>query len=243
MEKLSKQEIERHYFKKFVASDKYKLPKCEVIFGDRPDVIIKGQRKVGIEITNLYKACGKDKKSEQQQREIRKKVLREAKRRFEKGGGKPMNIQFTFRLPIPINGKRDQEITDKIVLLASKIASLAKRSEFGEVPWCLLMDIPELSSVLFSVLSDDDPQWTECNAYDAPDVSIPRLKEIVKGKEKKVKGYDSCDAYWLLVVIDIWDPAQDQRIGADGLKILSKKFERILIYENGRNQVVEVATS
>jgi len=42
MARRSKQEIERYYFEQFRKG--YLLPKGEIKYGDRPDVIIEGQK-------------------------------------------------------------------------------------------------------------------------------------------------------------------------------------------------------
>ena len=59
-----------------------------------------------------------------------------------------------------------------------------------------------------------------------------RLLEIVRDKENKVRGYKECDVYWLLVVIDFFDRAQDQDIPNDGFeKIETKIFEKVIVYK------------
>jgi hypothetical protein len=41
------------------------------------------------------------------------------------------------------------------------------------------------------------------------------LEAIVREKEAKAAEYNPCDAYWLLVVVDWIDPAQEQEIRID----------------------------
>ena len=50
----------------------------EIAYGDKPDVIVEGGRKVGIEITNFYLDMGNLTESEQVQSKRRKAVLSEA---------------------------------------------------------------------------------------------------------------------------------------------------------------------
>jgi hypothetical protein len=52
MTRRSNQEIERYYFDLFRSV--YPLPEGQIKYGDKPDVIIEGQRKIGIEVTNLF---------------------------------------------------------------------------------------------------------------------------------------------------------------------------------------------
>lgn len=52
MMKLSKDEIQKYYFDNFARL--YKLPPGEILYDDKPDIIIEGETKIGIEITNFY---------------------------------------------------------------------------------------------------------------------------------------------------------------------------------------------
>jgi hypothetical protein len=76
MGKSSNQEIEKYYFEMF--RNDYPLPSGNVVYGDSPDVVIDGERKIGIEITNFYHKPGTDPESEQIQNSWRCKVISEA---------------------------------------------------------------------------------------------------------------------------------------------------------------------
>ena len=69
-----KEEINRHYFELF--SKCYSIPAGEVTYGDKPDVIIDGKRRIGIELTNSYLEKGKNPESIQNQRQIRRIILK-----------------------------------------------------------------------------------------------------------------------------------------------------------------------
>jgi hypothetical protein len=66
MVRPSNEKIQRYYFEKF--RDIFSLPQGCVIYGDKPDVIISGARKIGIEITNFFIQSGNLLESEQLQR-------------------------------------------------------------------------------------------------------------------------------------------------------------------------------
>jgi hypothetical protein len=70
-------------------------------------------------------------------------------------------------------------------------------------------------------------------------MSIARLTEMVRGKEAKAREYSSCDEYWLLVVVDFMDEAQEQEIRVNGLVLASDVFGRIIIYKPYFEHVVE----
>ena len=57
-------DIERHYFEQF--NEAYKLPNDAAEYADRPDVLLRGERTIGIEITRFYLQPGDSPGSEQQ---------------------------------------------------------------------------------------------------------------------------------------------------------------------------------
>jgi hypothetical protein len=74
-------------------------------------------------------------------------------------------------------------------------------------------------------------------------MSRARLQDIIAEKEAKAKEYAPCDAYWLLVVVDFIDSAQEEEIRVDGLAIESGMFEKIIVYKTGFDHIVEVTAA
>lgn len=74
-------------------------------------------------------------------------------------------------------------------------------------------------------------------------MSVARLTEILCEKEKKAVKYRPHGAYWLLVVVDWMDLAQEQEIRVDDLSIHSDVFERVIIYKPQFEHVVDVSTA
>jgi len=69
---------------------------------------------------------------------------------------------------------------------------------------------------------------------------MEKLRAIVSDKEAQSKSYQRCDAYWLVVVVDFIDPAQDQEIQIDGFeKIASTVFEKVIVYKTHFGHVFE----
>lgn len=230
--KRTNEEKERDYFEAFAGV--YNIPKGEIIFCDRPDVIIDGKQKIGVEITELFKKPGGLLESEQQQREIRKEVLNKAFEKFSLIANNPIDIVFYFDLSKPIQDKNQ---------LIEKIVVLAKENEFspiGKISYEYFENIPELRGGYCRPVLHDTPEWQDINAYDVPFISIDRLKEIIKTKEKKAGLYTPCDIYWLLIVVEFWDPAQDQEIRVEGIECDSEIFDKILVFRTAYNHVVEV---
>src|SRR5258707_15733927 len=72
----------------------FQLPSGVGCYGDKPDVVICGARKIGIEITNFFLEPGHSASSEQRQRPRRTEAITAAQKFFQKQTGK--NIEFTF---------------------------------------------------------------------------------------------------------------------------------------------------
>lgn len=102
---MSNQEIERYYFEKF--REVYKLPEGEVIYGDRPDIIIDGSKKIGIEVTNSHIEEGTLPESEQIQRKMRECVLSKAQKQYLERNGKHIEVSFSFDNTHPILNKKN----------------------------------------------------------------------------------------------------------------------------------------
>ena len=72
-------------------------------------------------------------------------------------------------------------------------------------------------------------------------MSTQGLRRIIEEKEEKSKEYRKCDAYWLLVVVDFMDRAQDQEIHIDNFeKPSSDIFEKIIVYKTVFEHVLEI---
>lgn len=87
-------DMEHHYFERFRQA--YELPGGVVRYADKPDVLLKGDRTIGIEITNFYLEPGSDEGSEQRQRPRRYEVASEAHRLYRAGGGRGIELTIEF---------------------------------------------------------------------------------------------------------------------------------------------------
>ena len=224
---------ESYYFEMFRQC--YPLPTGRIEYRDKPDVILRGAKTIGIEITNFYLEDGGCTDSEQRQGEVRERVITEAQSIYRDNGGRRIKIFFSFDKASPIGDQQQ---------LAKRIATLAKQIDgrqtgpIGEDVFA--GDIPELSFVY--LISEEFPnsQWKVQQVHDGSVLSRDKLLKIVRTKESKVPDYLCCDAYWLVIVIDFIDPAQDQEIRVDGFqKIDSSVFERVLVYKTRYDHVLE----
>lgn len=232
MSKPSNRDIERYCFEMF--REDYPLPSGTITYKDAPDVITEGVRRIGIEITNFYIEDGSLSESEQSQMKLRDKVVSGAQRAYLAQSGKSFEISFGFEKTNPI---RDQKA------LATKIARLAKGFEgrqSGQVPKVDFKDLPELSFVYLNAREYSDPRWRVMQVYNVPLMSRDRLVQIVRSKEERASKYEKCDSYWLLVVVDFINFAQDQEIRLDDfVKIQTGIFEKVIVYKTLYRHVLE----
>lgn len=274
-----KRRIERHYFNQF--KDNYPLPSGTVDFGDKPDVIISGARRIGIEVTNFFVTDGRRADSVQRQRERRNAVVAEAQRLFQRATDRKRGFFLGFDDEYPIGSKRaQQELARRIADMALAVTG----DDNGQISNGQFEDIPELSFAYMighrlECPPFDDPQfpdgppadfgefvkyqnrqdmharrhgirrpveafpeWRVMQVYSSGLMSVERLRELVRAKEEKAAQYRKCDAYWLLVVVDFIDPAQEQEIRVDDFsKVRSEVFEKIIVYRTGFEHILEIA--
>lgn len=232
MSKPSNQDIEGYYFEMFRKD--YQLPPGTITYKDAPDVILEGVRKIGIEITNFFLEDGSLSQSEQSQKKMREKVVANAQRTYHAENGRNFEIAFGFDKANPI---RNQKI------LVARMVQLAKSIEgnqTGQVQKEVFKAIPELSFVYLNTKEYADARWRVVQVYNVPVMSRDRLVEIVKSKERRAGQYEKCDAYWLLVVVDFINSAQDQEIRVDGFeKIHTDVFEKVIVYKTLFGHVME----
>lgn len=225
---------ERRAFELF--GQDFQLPEGPVRYGDKPDVVIDGLRKIGIEITDLYLVRGDDPNSEQVQRRHRETVLERAQALYREAGGRSIELVVEFSNINPIR---------KIEPLAQAVAELGQRVEQGSsqrVPRDVFTHIPELVSVYCNGREYPDAKWHTSQVYGVPSLVVPRVEEVIAEKTEKVAQYRSCDCYWLLIVVDFMNPAQDQDIRWPAGAVLTQThaFERIWLYKPAFHEVVEV---
>lgn len=229
------EDIERYYFDQF--RQVYALPEGAIAHGDKPDVMISGQATTGIEITNLYLHSGAEIGSEQRQRPLRAGVVADAQRFYRLGGGRGIELTVGFDAGNPISLVRRRELPALLATFAQRIdkrnSGPVDRETFQET-------MPELVSVYLNASGYEDAQWRIAQLYAVEMASMENLRSVVAQKETKAADYRRCDRLWLLVIVDWIDPAQEQEIRADNLKIESSVFEKVILFKPNFNHVVEL---
>lgn len=228
-------EIERYYFERF--RKVYDLPSGTVCYADKPDVLLKGERKtIGIEITRFYIDSNCEERSEQRQRPLREKIVSEAHQLYLEGGGKNISLMVGFNLDSPIKTNSKRNLTHNLFLFEKKYESQST----GDFYSCSFPDMPEINFIWLDSKTRSDCAWRCSQVYSFREMSSSRLKDIIADKELKAANYASCNSYWLLIVVDGSDRAQDQEISKDNLSFSSKVFEKIILYRTVFEEVFEL---
>jgi hypothetical protein len=236
--KSSQKDKERHYFRQFQRA--YMMPKGVVIDDDsqeKPDVIIAGIRKLGIEITHFYLQSGSLVESEQRQTRYRTEVVAEAQKLYRTAGGRNIELTFDFYKDKPITPDRKRKLPAELVTFVRSLNTM----EGGEVYRHIYQDkMPEVSFIWVNTKEYSDAKWRLVSAYSVGLMSVDSLEAIVRGKESKANEYEPCDALWLLVIVEPMDPAQEQEIRVDDLHVHSDVFERIVIYKPLFEHIIDI---
>lgn len=233
MSRPSNRDVERYYFERFQSH--YEVPDGDLVFTDKPDVIVRGTQTIGVEIANLYLANGADSASEQVQRVRRLQTLERAQALHLASGGRHIELSVGFNPEYPVQ---------KLEPVARALAAIVTRIEgspSGQVSRMLFEHVPELHFLYYNQREYADAKWRPVQGYSVPALSLERLRVLVSEKTKKLRNYQHCDFYWLLLVVDFMDPAQDQDFQWPAGEVLEKSpFERILLYKPQFGQVLQV---
>jgi hypothetical protein len=233
MSRPSTRAVERHYFEQFRSH--YQLPVGEVEYGDKPDVVIRGPETIGIEIARLYVRAGNDPASEQVQRVRRREVLDRAQALHLSTGGTRIELSVDFQPERPVT--QVEPVAKALAALADRTAELPS----GLIDPSLFADTPEVRLVYRNANEYIDATWRAVQSHTVPSLAIDRVRTVIREKAEKAQTYRHCNAYWLLLVVDLMDRAQDQDLEwpANGAAVESP-FERVLLYKPQFGHVVQV---
>ena len=196
-------------------------------YGDKPDVIVHGTRKIGIEITNFFVQSGNLLASEQRQRPLRDSVVADAHRLYSENGGRKIELTFSFDITNPITPGRRKKLSGYLAVIARSLDN----SPSGLINRHLFRDtMPEVESIYLNAKEYADAKWRVMQSHAVAITNKNDLEAIIREKESKSTEYETCDAQWLLVVVDGINAGQEQEIRIDNPHIHSAIFERILLY-------------
>jgi len=146
---------ERYYFSSFRKC--FALPAGRIKHGDKPDVIIEGPSRIGIELRNFYLEDGGSPTSEQAQRGRRESAIAQAQKLYVQRTKQNIGVNFSFDKKRPIHD---------VKALAKRIAEFVGRidgGENGQVDPGEYKDIPELDFVYLT------SRYLKCSSEPDPD--------------------------------------------------------------------------
>ena len=181
MHKPSNEKIERHYFEQFRKI--YTLPEGCVAYGDKPDVIVHGTRKIGIEITNFFVQSGSLSESEQRQRPLREAVVASAHRLYLENGGRKIGLTFGFDRTNPITPARRKKLPADFAVFARSLGGRAS----GEIDRYLFQDtMPEVRIIYLHATEYTDAKWKIMQLHADGLTSKDDLEAIIREKNFEV---------------------------------------------------------
>lgn len=232
MTSVTQKEDEKRDFESFARH--YALPAGAIEYSDRPDVLIRGDRVLGVELANLHRADGGDPDSEQVQSIRRRNVIQAAQGQYLEEGGRNIELWVDFDPDHPIGEVRKTART--LAAIAHKVAAEGRYQSYRA-----FKESPEIRGLHHNGEEYADARWRSGQVYSVPGLLTQRVRELVAGKAEKARNYQRCDAYWLLLIVDFWDHSQDQEIDwPPDERLGATPFERVLLYKPAFGQVVEV---
>jgi hypothetical protein len=181
MTRQSNSKIEQYYFEQFRRD--CPLPEGGVDFTDKPDVIVRADPTLGVEITNHYIVAGSDPASKQIQRRRREKVLDRAHAAFLSEGGKKFELSVAFD-PLKLI-----EELETLTLALTSLAHKLETAETGQVSSLLFEHIEALRFVYLNAKEYSDPRRRLIQGFSVPSLSVERLREVVIEKSARVCEY------------------------------------------------------
>jgi len=227
-------ETERAYFDRFQRV--CGVPAGVVTFGDKPDVIVRGEKTIGVEITQLHLRGGHLASSEQRQRPLRAEIVAEAQALFTASGGPPIEWSVGFRDGALSRGKKSA--VARALAGFALTANLGPSGQIGRPAYEAIL--PDVAYLYVNRTEYAAPVWKVCQTHGVGLISPAAVQAVIDEKEVKASGYAPCDAMWLLVVVEPMDPAQEQEIRLDGLAARSSVFERVIVYKPTFEHIVDV---
>src|SRR5262249_3121206 len=145
---------------------------------------------------------------------------------YRAAGGKGIELTIEFSCTRPITSESKKSLPRKIAAFAASVDTQPSGPFYPDS----FPDMPEISSIWLNSKDWPDPKWVRPGqVYSYEEMSVAKLQSIVAEKETKAANYAPCDAYWLLIVVDWADSAQDQEITTQDVRLSSDIFEKIIV--------------
>jgi hypothetical protein len=233
MARQSQREAEQRDFEAFARD--YPIPSGRIEYADKPDVLIHGNRTIGVELANLHKVDGANPASEKVQGLRRTEVIEIAEQRYRDQSHRSIELWVDFDPEHPIANV--SKTADALLGIATRIAGETD----GHQSFSSFEECPEIRFLFHNGKEYADAKWRLAQSHSVPGLLVERVKDVVVIKSAKAATYQNCDEYWLLLTVDFWDPSQDQFIDwPKGISLGATPFAKVFLYKPAFREVVEV---
>ena len=207
------------------------FPVGEVIGDEEPDFLIRGERTVGIELTELHRLPAAGQAPAQETQSLHERAIRRASDVYVAAGHPPVECNFQFREPV---SKADvPRLAQVLADLVARIRPEMDEQCSEEFTWDNRDYFPEVLTYV-SVRRYPAIEKTFFGAA-GPAPAVPLrvedVKRVVQAKEGKIPSYrQRCDEVWLVIVVDseftsTWFHGDDGSLDSP----VGSRFSRILL--------------
>jgi hypothetical protein len=200
-----KKELERHYLDRFLAH--LVLPLAgDVNPGEEPDfVIASGDRRIGIEMTELHREHAGPGRPMQADQAMRKRVIERAKELYDAAGYPPVHVSVFFNEHHPVQKEAVEPLAKAIVHIVRRNMPASDESAREDYDWVNRSYFPEnfieisvhnLPVITHSFFNGPGATWLA-------DVTREDIQRVLDAKEGKYAAYRKrCDEAWLVINCD-----------------------------------------
>lgn len=200
------------------------------IQGDKPDYVIRGDRCVGVELSEIYQVDGKD--SAQHQTKVRRDVLIRAQELYKRSTEKRATYAIGFNDDPPL--RRAARLEEALVPVL-----LEDWKPGAELPKAAYSNIREIRSVFR--IDAENIDWQLRGIQRGGPIDLQRVEECVRKKELLLRTYAKCDAYWLLLTYDFFAVGQGfEPYLPREPQTISTSFERVFVLERRSSTVISI---
>jgi hypothetical protein len=172
---------------------------------ERPDFLIPGEtHPIGVEVTTLMEASGRQATVPQQWASEARRVLRAVRRHFESKNTAPVVVHMEFQPSYDVTQFRDSSLPSELArLVGHHLRARRSGDRFALGP--LQRDPhPALAMLYAAPLSGGSSDWRLGGAYDVHPATCDDVRNTVAAKEPLVADYrNAADEVWLLINCDL----------------------------------------
>lgn len=208
---MDKKERERRLLERFKAITPL-FPKGEIVDGKDDGteadfiVVTNDGKRIGVELTELYRPSEPNKQPLQADESIRKQIIERACLIHKNWDGPPLDVCVFFSMNQEWRKQRVPEIAAKLAQIVFNNLPPEGESTWLENPWVNKTYFP-FEIDLIDVRRHTwitEPHWHCPEASAIPELSSDRLQGVIDGKNDRITSYrQTTTEVWLVIVYDL----------------------------------------